>query len=214
MKIFLDTADVKKIEELASTGLIDGVTTNPTIIAQSGRNFKEVIAEISKIVSGPISAEVVSLEYKEMLREASDLIKIASNVCIKLPITMDGLKACKHLSTEGVMVNMTLCFSASQAIMTAKAGATFVSPFIGRWDDIGTDGLELIKDIRRVFDLYHFQTKILAASIRHPVHFLGAAKIGADVCTIPPSLFAKLISHPLTDKGIEIFSKDGASITL
>lgn len=208
MKIFLDTADISKIESLANTGLVDGITTNPSIIAKQGRNLKEVISEICKIVKGPISAEVISLETEGMLKEAEDLIKIADNVCIKLPLTQNGLQACKIISSKGVMVNMTLCFSVAQGLMAAKAGATFVSPFVGRWDDIGTDGMDLISNLRLVFNNYGFETEILAASVRHPVHFMQAAQIGADAITIPPELFSKLISHPLTDKGIEIFLKD------
>jgi transaldolase len=208
MKIFLDTADIQKIKEFASTGLIDGITTNPSIIAKSGKDFKTVIAEICTLVSGPVSAEVISLETEGMLKEAEELIKIAKNVCIKLPITANGLKACKVLSDKGIMVNMTLCFSAAQGLMAAKAGATFVSPFIGRWDDIGINGMELISELRTIFNNYNFETQILAASARHPIHFLEAAQIGADVITISPDLFPKLISHPLTEKGIEIFLND------
>lgn len=208
MKIFLDSADVAKIKELASTGLIDGVTTNPSIIAKSGRKFEDVIAEICQIIKGPVSAEVIALDCDGMLKEAEKLIKIAPNVCIKVPLTMDGLKACHVLSSKGVMVNVTLCFSVAQGLMAAKAGATFVSPFIGRWDDIGTNGMQLIAELRDVYNNYGFETEILAASVRHPIHFLEAAKIGADVATIPVDLFPKLISHPLTEKGIEIFLND------
>jgi transaldolase len=208
MKIFLDTADVVKIKEFASTGLIDGVTTNPSIIAKSGRKFEEVIAEICSLVKGPVSAEVIALDTEGMLKEANELIKIASNVCIKLPLTMEGLKACRVLADKGVQTNVTLCFTASQGLMAAKAGATFVSPFIGRWDDIGINGMDLIADLRLVFNNYGFETEILAASIRTPIHFAEAIKIGADVGTIPVDLFSKLVSHPLTDKGIEIFLND------
>ena len=208
MKIFLDTADVSKIKEFASTGLIDGVTTNPSIIAKSGRKFEEVIAEICGLVKGPVSAEVIALDSEGMLKEANELIKIAPNVCIKLPLTMEGLKACRVLADKGVQTNVTLCFTASQGLMAAKAGATFVSPFIGRWDDIGINGMDLIADLRLVFNNYGFETEILAASIRTPIHFAEAIKIGADVGTIPVDLFAKLVSHPLTDKGIEIFLND------
>lgn len=208
MKIFLDTADTATIKNLAGTGLIDGVTTNPSIIAKSGRNIQDVIAEICSLTSGPVSAEVISLEYDSMLKEAKELTKIASNVCIKVPLTVDGLKACKTLTENGTMVNVTLCFSASQGLMAAKAGATFISPFIGRWDDIGINGLELIAELRTIYNNYGFTTEILAASVRHPIHFLEASKIGADVATIPADLFTKLISHPLTEKGIEIFLND------
>lgn len=212
MKIFLDTADVAIIKELATTGLIDGVTTNPTIIAKSGRKFEEVIKEICAIVEGPVSAEVVSTEASDMLKEASKLAEIAKNVCIKLPLTIEGLKACSVLSKQGIMTNVTLCFSANQALMAAKAGATFVSPFIGRLDDISQDGMQLIADIRMIFDNYNFGTQILAASIRHTVHFLNSAKIGADVATIPPQLLKQLITHPLTDSGLEKFMSDWKSV--
>jgi transaldolase len=208
MKIFLDTADITKIKEFSSTGLIDGITTNPSIIAKSGRKFEEVIAEICSLVKGPVSAEVISLDSEGMLKEANALIKIASNVCIKLPLTIEGLKACRILADKGVQTNVTLCFTASQGLMAAKAGATFVSPFIGRWDDIGINGIDLIADLRLVFNNYGFETEILAASIRTPIHFAEAIKIGADVSTIPTDLFSKLISHPLTEKGIEIFLND------
>ena len=208
MKIFLDTADTAKIKELSSTGLIDGVTTNPSIIAKSGRKFEDVITEICTLVKGPVSAEVISLEAEGMLKEAYELAKIAPNVCIKLPLTIEGLKACKILSEKGIQTNVTLCFSASQALMAAKAGATFVSPFVGRWDDIGINGMDLIADLRLIFNNYGFETEILAASVRNPIHFSEAIKLGADVATIPADLFGKIISHPLTDKGIEIFLKD------
>lgn len=208
MKIFLDTADTAQIKAFASTGLIDGVTTNPSIIAKSGRKMQDIIAEICSVIKGPVSAEVISLDCDGMLKEAAELVKIAPNVCIKLPLTMDGLKACKTLTDNGTMVNVTLCFSAAQGLLAAKAGATFVSPFIGRLDDIGINGLELIAELRTVFNNYGFETEILAASVRHSIHFLEVAKIGADVATIPADLFPKLISHPLTEKGIEIFLND------
>ena len=208
MLFFLDTADIKEIERLNSFGIIDGVTTNPSIIAKSGRNFKDTIAQICSIVKGPVSAEVISGEYDGMIKEANELISIANNVCIKLPTTMDGIKACKHLSDKGVLTNLTLCFSANQALLVAKAGASFVSPFIGRWDDISFNGLELIATIKEIYLNYGFTTKILAASVRHAVHVLECAKIGADVATLPPSLIEKLIQHPLTDKGLEIFAND------
>jgi transaldolase len=208
MKFFVDTADTSEIRELAATGLLDGVTTNPSLIAKSGRQFKDVIAEICGIVEGPVSAEVVSLDYDGMMREAADLKKIASNVTIKVPLTLDGLKACKKLTSEGTMVNVTLCFSANQALLAAKAGATFISPFLGRLDDIHLDGTELIAEIRQIYDNYAFDTEILAASIRTPLHVKQVALIGADVATCPPAVIKSLVKHPLTDKGIEQFLAD------
>ena len=208
MKFFADTAEVKEIQELADLGLLDGVTTNPSLIAKSGRQFKDVIAEICGIVEGPVSAEVVSLDYEGMMREAADLRKIAKNVTIKVPLTLDGLKACKALSSDGCMVNVTLCFSANQALLAAKAGATFISPFIGRLDDIHLDGTELIAEIRQIYDNYAFDTEILAASVRTPLHVKQVALIGADVATCPPSVIKSLVKHPLTDKGIEQFMAD------
>jgi transaldolase len=208
MKFFVDTAEVKDIRELAELGLLDGVTTNPSLIAKSGRQFKDVIAEICGIVEGPVSAEVVSLDYDGMMREAADLKKIASNVTIKVPLTLDGLKACKKLTSEGTMVNVTLCFSANQALLAAKAGATFISPFLGRLDDIHLDGTELIAEIRQIYDNYAFDTEILAASIRTPLHVKQVALIGADVATCPPAVIKSLVKHPLTDKGIEQFLAD------
>ncbi len=208
MKFFVDTAEVKDIRELADLGLLDGVTTNPSLIAKAGRDFKEVIAEICAMVEGPVSAEVVSLDYAGMIREAADLKKIASNVTIKVPLTLDGLKACKTLSSEGTIVNVTLCFSANQALLAAKAGATFISPFLGRLDDIHMDGTELISEIRQIYDNYAFDTEILAASIRTPLHVKQVALIGADVATCPPAVIKSLVKHPLTDKGIEQFMAD------
>ena len=208
MKFFVDTAEVKDIRELADLGLLDGVTTNPSLIAKSGRAFKEVIAEICAIVEGPVSAEVVSLDYEGMMREAADLKKIAANVTIKVPLTLDGLKACKALTSDGTMVNVTLCFSANQALLAAKAGATFISPFLGRLDDIHIDGTELISEIRQIYDNYAFDTEILAASIRTPLHVKQVALIGADVATCPPAVIKSLVRHPLTDKGIEQFMAD------
>ena len=210
MKFFADTADTAEIADLAATGLLDGVTTNPSLIAKSGRDFIEVTREICGLVDGPVSAEVVALDHKGMLREAEVLRKIASNVCIKVPLTLDGLKTCKALTGEGTMVNVTLCFSANQALLAAKAGASFVSPFIGRLDDNGADGLDLIRDIRRIYDNYAFATEILAASIRHAVHVLECARIGADVATMPPAVIRGLVKHVLTDKGIEGFLADWA----
>lgn len=208
MKFFADTAEVKDIKELNDLGLLDGVTTNPSLIAKSGRNFKDVIAEICAIVEGPVSAEVVSLDYEGMMREAKDLRQIASNVTIKVPLTLDGLKACKALTSDGCMVNVTLCFSAIQALLAAKAGATFISPFIGRLDDIHLDGTELIAEIRQIYDNYAFDTEILAASVRTALHVKQVALIGADVATCPPSVIKGLVRHPLTDKGIEQFLAD------
>ncbi len=210
MKFFADTADTAEIAELAATGLLDGVTTNPSLIAKSGRDFMEVTKEICGLTDGPVSAEVVALDHETMMKEAEVLRKIADNVCIKVPLTIDGLKTCRALTNEGTMVNVTLCFSANQALLAAKAGATFVSPFLGRHDDNGFDGLSLISDIRLIYDNYVFETQILAASIRHPVHVLECAKIGADVGTMPPKVIKSLANHVLTDKGIEGFMADWA----
>ncbi|MEW9856997.1 fructose-6-phosphate aldolase [Novosphingobium sp. M1R2S20] len=210
MKFFVDTADTQEIADLAETGLLDGVTTNPSLIAKSGRDFMEVTKEICGLVKGPVSAEVVALDHAEMMREAEVLRKIADNVCIKVPLTIDGLKTCRKLSDDGTMVNVTLCFSANQALLAAKAGASFISPFVGRHDDNGFDGLDLIRDIRLIYDNYAFETEILAASIRHPVHVLECAKIGADVMTAPPAVIRALFKHVLTDKGIEGFLADWA----
>ncbi len=210
MKFFADTAIIDDIRDLADAGLLDGVTTNPSLIAKSGRNFLEVVAEICEIVEGPVSAEVVALDFEGMMREAEIVRKIADNVAVKLPLTIDGLKACKALTDDGTMVNVTLCFSANQALLAAKAGATFISPFVGRHDDIGFDGMDLIEDIRTIYDNYDFGTEILVASVRHPVHVLQAAKIGADVMTAPPAVIKQLVKHPLTDKGIESFMADWA----
>ena len=210
MKFFADTADTAEIAELAATGLLDGVTTNPSLIAKSGRDFMEVTKEICGLTDGPVSAEVVALDHETMMKEAEVLRRIADNVCIKVPLTIDGLKTCRALTGEGTMVNVTLCFSANQALLAAKAGATFVSPFLGRHDDNGFDGLSLISDIRLIYDNYVFETQILAASIRHPVHVLECAKIGADVGTMPPKVIKSLANHVLTDKGIEGFMADWA----
>ena len=208
MKFFVDTANIDDIAELAATGLIDGVTTNPSLVAKAGRPFTDVIKEICAIVEGPVSAEVVATDYDGMISEGRKLAKIASNVAVKLPLTWDGLKACKTLSGEGTMVNVTLCFSANQALLAAKAGATFISPFIGRLDDINLDGMELISDIRQIYDNYLFDTEILAASIRSPNHVKESALAGADVATMPPNVIKALVSHPLTDKGLETFLAD------
>ena len=203
MKFFVDTADTAEIRELAATGLLDGVTTNPTLIM-------EVVEEICGIVDGPVSAEVVALDHETMMKEAEVLRKIADNVCIKVPLTIDGLKTCKALTDEGTLVNVTLCFSANQALLAAKAGASFISPFVGRHDDNGFDGLKLIEDIRLIYDNYQFDTEILAASLRHPIHVLECAKIGADVITAPPAVIKMLSKHVLTDKGLEGFAADWA----
>jgi transaldolase len=208
MKFFADTAEVADIRELTDMGLLDGVTTNPSLVAKSGRNFKEVVAEICSIVEGPVSAEVVSLDYAGMMREAAELRKIAKNIAVKVPLTLDGLKACKALTSDGALVNVTLCFSANQALLAAKAGATFISPFIGRLDDIHQDGTELIAEIRQIYDNYAYDTEILAASIRTPLHVKQVALIGADVATCPPAVIKALVKHPLTDKGIEQFLAD------
>ena len=210
MKFFVDTADTREIEELAATGLLDGVTTNPSLIAKSGRNFLEVIAEIAKLVDGPVSAEVVATSADDMLREAAKLLTLGDNITIKVPLTLDGLRACKTLSDDGVMVNVTLCFSATQALLAAKAGAAFISPFVGRHDDVGFDGMALIADIKQIYDNYAFDTEILVASVRHPVHVLQAAKIGADVCTMPAAVIRALANHPLTDRGLAGFASDWA----
>jgi transaldolase len=209
MKFFVDTADVAEIKDLAATGLLDGVTTNPSLVAKAGRDFKEIVAEICAIVPGPVSAEVAALDYDGMMTEAKVLAKIAKNVTIKVPLTMDGLKACKALTGDGTMVNVTLCFSANQALLAAKAGATFVSPFIGRLDDIGLNGMDLIREIRTIYDNYpDLSTDILAASIRTVNHVKEAAMIGADVATIPPSILKALVKHPLTDAGVATFTAD------
>jgi transaldolase len=208
MKFFVDTADINDIRELAETGLLDGVTTNPSLIHKSGRDFMEVTREICSIVPGPVSAEVVATEHAEMMREAEILRKIAPNIAIKVPLTVDGLKTCKALRSEGTMVNVTLCFTANQALLAAKAGASFISPFVGRLDDVGTEGMQLISDIRLIYDNYDFATEILVASVRHPIHVFEAAKIGADVMTAPPAVIRQLFKHPLTDRGLEAFIAD------
>jgi transaldolase len=208
MKFFADTAEISDIRELADEGLLDGVTTNPSLIHKSGRNFIEVVEEIASFVSGPVSAEVVALDYEGMMREAAVLRKIADNIAVKVPLTPAGLKACKALTGDGTMVNVTLCFSAAQALLAAKAGATFISPFVGRHDDVGFDGMSLIADIRLIYDNYDFATQILVASVRHPMHVVEAAKIGADVMTAPPKIIRQLFNHPLTDAGIASFLKD------
>ena len=208
MKFFLDTADVDEIRDWSQTGLLDGVTTNPSLILKSGRDIKEVLAEICDLVDGDVSGEVAATDYDTMLTEGRELAKIADNICIKLPTTMDGLRACKTLVDEGFKTNMTLCFNANQALLVAKAGGTYVSPFIGRLDDMGIDGLELIEEIRAIYDNYAFETQILAASIRTVNHVKDCALAGADVATMPPSTIEKLVKHPLTDNGLAAFLAD------
>ena len=208
MKFFVDTAEIDQIKELNDLGMVDGVTTNPSLIAKSGRDILEVTKEICSIVSGPVPAEVVALEADDMLAEGRKLAKIADNIAVKVPLTWAGLKTCKTLSDDGIMVNVTLCFSANQALLAAKAGATFISPFIGRLDDLNMDGLELIEDIRTIYDNYGFETNILAASIRSANHMSECAKIGADVCTAPPSVIKGMANHVLTDKGLAAFMAD------
>jgi transaldolase len=209
MQFFLDTADINDIKELATTGLIDGITTNPSLVKKTGGNFKEIVKDICKLIKGPVSAEVIATDYAGMMKEAEVLRRLADNVAIKVPLTFDGLKACRDLTSEGTMVNVTLCFSANQALLAAKAGATYVSPFIGRLDDYGQDGLQLIGDIIHIFDQYpHFYTQVLAASIRHPIHVHHCAKVGVDVATLPTKIFKQLYQHPLTDKGLDMFITD------
>ncbi|MEM9170338.1 MAG: fructose-6-phosphate aldolase [Pseudomonadota bacterium] len=210
MKFFLDTADVAEIKEFAATGLVDGVTTNPSLIMKSGRDFREVVAEICDLVDGPVSAEVTAVEADAMVAEGRSLAEIAENVVVKLPLTMDGLKACRTLADARIDANVTLCFSANQALLAAKAGARFISPFIGRLDDINLDGMELIRDIRLIYDNYAMRTEILAASIRNPNHMKEAALAGADVATAPPGVIRAMANHPLTDKGLEAFLADWA----
>ena len=210
MKFFVDTADTTEIKSLAEAGLVDGVTTNPSLIAKSGRKMSDVIAEICALTDGHVSAEVVATDFETMISEGRKLKAIASNVAVKLPLTMDGLRACRTLADEGTAVNVTLCFSANQALLAAKAGATFISPFIGRLDDINLDGLELIADIRTIYDNYGYETNILAASIRSANHMSECAKIGADVATAPPNVIKAMANHVLTDKGLDAFLKDWA----
>jgi transaldolase len=209
MKFFVDTADIAEIRELATTGLLDGVTTNPSLVAKARRDFREIVAEICELVPGPVSAEVAATNLEGMLNEGRALARIAKNVTVKVPLTWDGLKACRALTNEGTMVNVTLCFSANQALLAAKTGATFVSPFVGRLDDAAQDGMELVREIRAIYDNYpDLKTQILAASIRNVLHVKQAALIGADVATVPPAVLRALVSHPLTDKGLELFLAD------
>ncbi|UZD89677.1 fructose-6-phosphate aldolase [Cognatishimia activa] len=211
MKFFVDTAEIDAIAELNDLGMVDGVTTNPSLIKKSGRDIIEVTKEICDLVDGPVSAEVTATDADTMIAEGRKLVEIAENIAVKVPLTWDGLKACKVLTEAGHMVNVTLCFSANQAILAAKAGATFISPFIGRLDDINLDGMDLIADIRNVYDNYGFETQILAASIRSANHVLESARIGADVITAPPAVIKGMVNHPLTDKGLDAFLKDIAA---
>jgi len=209
MKFFVDTGEIDEIKSLAATGMVDGVTTNPSLIAKSGQDFKEVIQEICKIVDGPVSAEVAATDYETMRKEAEVIRKWGDNIAVKVPLTEDGLRVCKELSDDGTMVNVTLCFSALQALLAAKAGAAFISPFVGRLDDIGSNGLDLISDILRIYDSYpQFDTEVLVASVRNPTHILESAKMGAHVMTSPPSVIRQLYKHPLTDKGLAAFVED------
>jgi transaldolase len=209
MKFFVDTADLAEIKDLAATGLLDGVTTNPSLVAASGKNFLKLIEEVCQVVKGPVSAEVAATDYATMLKEGQKLAKIAKNVAVKVPLTPDGLKVCKQLSDQGTMVNVTLCFSAAQAILAAKAGAAFISPFVGRLDDVGMDGMALIRDIVQIYAAYPaIKTEVLVASVRHPIHLVEAAKMGAHVATIPPKVIRQLYQHPLTDKGLAAFVAD------
>jgi transaldolase len=210
MKFFVDTADTAEIKSLAASGLLDGVTTNPSLVAKSGRKMLDVITEICATIPGPVSAEVAAVEYDGMLAEARVLRRIAKNVTVKVPLTPDGLRACRHLTDDGAMVNVTLCFSAAQALLAAKAGATFVSPFVGRLDDVGQNGMELIADIMQIYRNYAFKTEVLVASVRHPIHVIEAAKLGAHVATLPPPVLRSLFNHPLTDKGLAAFLADWA----
>ena len=212
MKFFIDTADVKEIREAHALGLVDGVTTNPSLIAKSGRKFKDVIKEIVSIVDGPISAEVISLDAPGMIKEAKELVKIHKNIVVKLPMTPEGLKACKALTEKGIKTNVTLIFTSMQALLAAKAGATYVSPFVGRLDDISQDGMGIIEEIRTIFDNYGYMAEIIVASVRNPIHVLNSALIGADIATIPYSVMIQLAKHPLTDAGIAKFLKDWESV--
>jgi transaldolase len=208
MQLFLDTANVKEIREMAETGVLDGITTNPSLVAKEGRSFREVLLEIAGLVNGPISAEVVAVDVDGMLKEGRELAAVHKNIVVKVPLTPEGIKACRKLTDEGVRVNVTLCFSANQALLAAKAGAYFISPFIGRIDDAGGDGMQLIEEIRTIYDNYGFQTKLLAASIRHPLHVVQAATAGADVATMPYAVMQQMFKHPLTDVGLKKFLAD------
>lgn len=209
MKFFIDTADLNELKDLATTGLIDGITTNPSLVAKANRPFFDILREICGLFSGPISAEVTATDWQTMVKEGEKLAKLAPNIVVKAPLTFDGLKACKILSDNNIQVNVTLCFSSAQALLAAKAGATYISPFVGRLDDIGTDGMGLIAEILEIYRQYpHLTTEVLVASVRHPRHVVDAARMGADVVTIPPAIFRSLYNHPLTDKGLQTFLKD------
>lgn len=208
MQFFLDTVDLKEIRELVQTGLVDGITTNPSLAAASGVPFREILSEICNLVSGPISVEVTSLEAEEMVKQGRQIASIAENIAVKVPLTFEGLKVCSLLAAEDIMVNVTLCFSPAQALLAAKAGASFVSPFLGRLDDISHTGMDLIAEIVDIYQTYGFETEVLAASIRHPLHVVEAAKVGADIATMPPKVFRQLYNHPLTDIGLQNFMKD------
>lgn len=211
MKFFIDTADIAEIRDLTATGLVDGVTTNPSLVAKTGRAFLEVVREICELVDGPVSAEVTATDFETMLKEGQKLARIADNIAVKVPLTPNGLKTCKALAGDGIKVNVTLCFSPAQAILAAKAGATFVSPFVGRLDDIGTDGMGLIADIVQIYRNYdHITTEVLVASVRHPIHVIESAKMGADVATVPPAVLRQMFNHPLTEKGLAAFLADWA----
>ena len=211
MKFFLDTADIAEIRDLGATGLVDGITTNPSLVAKSGRQFVDVVKEICSDIPGPVSAEVTAKDHATMLAEGRKLAKIAGNVVVKVPLTPDGLKTCKKLREDGTRVNVTLCFSPAQAILAAKAGANYISPFIGRLDDVGVDGMALIADIVQIYDAYpEFETEVLVASVRHPMHVVDAAKLGADIATMPPTILRQMFNHPLTDKGLAAFLADWA----
>ena len=209
MKFFVDTADINDIRELADAGLVDGVTTNPSLVAKTGRDFMDILADICATTDGPVSAEVTALDAEGMIAQGEKLAQVADNIAVKVPLTIDGLKACRHLTDNGTMVNVTLCFSAVQALLAGKAGATYISPFVGRLDDLAVDGMELIADIRDIYDNYDsIKTEILVASIRNPTHVARAAVMGADVCTIPPATLRQLVKHTLTDKGLDAFLED------
>lgn len=212
MKFFIDTADSREVREAAAMGFLDGVTTNPSLVAKTGKSYRQVIAEICELCSGPISAEVLAIDYEGIMREARDWAKIAPNIVVKIPLIPEGLKAVKTCSAEGIATNVTLCFSPLQALLTAKAGATFVSPFVGRLDDIGHEGMECIREIKKIYDNYHFKTEILVASVRSPTHLRDAAFAGADIATIPFSVLKQLIKHPLTDSGLQKFLADAKEI--
>jgi transaldolase len=208
MKFFIDTANIDEIKEAASLGILDGVTTNPSLVSKEGKDFRKLLDEILKIVDGPVSAEVISTDYEGILKEGRDLAKIHKNIVVKIPLIKEGLKACKTLTAEGIKVNVTLCFSPTQAILAAKAGATYISPFVGRLDDISTSGMDLISQIVQIYRNYNYKTEVLVASVRHPLHVVEAALIGADVCTIPFDVIKKMFNHPLTDIGLEKFLGD------